>query len=176
MLLPLRHPACRCHPWLPRLQATFTLEEGLSWADIPVLLLWCEDYFADFGHVELQPGRDAGEQRVGGPPPKKSRNAGDGAQAPAPAHWPHPLLPSVAVGDKGSGDGDSESTAPPSDSNGGSEPLADGNADGGAAPAPPPPLRDAGGVGLANCVELLPGVFNLHWEVGGGRPLRAGRS
>jgi hypothetical protein len=41
-------PAC--------LQTTIELDPGLSWDDFPVVLLWCEDYFADFGHVELKEG------------------------------------------------------------------------------------------------------------------------
>jgi hypothetical protein len=41
-------PAC--------LQVTIKLESGLSWDDFPVVTLWCEEIFADFGHVELQSG------------------------------------------------------------------------------------------------------------------------
>jgi hypothetical protein len=40
------------------------------------------------------------------------------------------------------------------------------------APAPAPEVV---GLGLANCVELLPGYYNLHWEVGGWKGAHTGR-
>lgn len=43
-------------PTATPLQITFTLEEGLSWEDFPVISLWCEDFTADFGHVEIKSG------------------------------------------------------------------------------------------------------------------------
>jgi hypothetical protein len=48
----------RCLPALTSLlaQATFKLSDGLSWADFKVLSVWCEDFNADFGHVELKQG------------------------------------------------------------------------------------------------------------------------
>ncbi|KAL4431620.1 hypothetical protein ABPG77_001462 [Micractinium sp. CCAP 211/92] len=33
---------------------TVTLLDGVSWDDVPYLLLWCEDYYADFGHIKLE--------------------------------------------------------------------------------------------------------------------------
>lgn len=46
-------------------------------------------------------------------------------------------------------------------------PAKEGAQEGTAAPAPAPAAPDAGGLGLPNCVELLPGTFNLHWEASG---------
>lgn len=37
-------------------QITVTLLDGVSWGDVPYLLLWCEDYYADFGHIKLEKG------------------------------------------------------------------------------------------------------------------------
>lgn len=42
------------HP--PVVQLTVTLLDGVAWDDVPYLLLWCEEYYADFGHVKLERG------------------------------------------------------------------------------------------------------------------------
>ncbi|EFN50780.1 hypothetical protein CHLNCDRAFT_142500 [Chlorella variabilis] len=61
---------------------TFTLESGLTWDDVPVISLWCEDFAADFGHVELQ--------QVNEDPPAEDEEpvAESPVEAPVPAPAP----------------------------------------------------------------------------------------
>ncbi|KAL4458957.1 hypothetical protein ABPG75_013822 [Micractinium tetrahymenae] len=110
---------------------TVTLLDGVTWDDVPYLLLWCEEYYADFGHIKLEKGGFAAPV----PPVQESPSP-----APSPEMSPSPS-PAVEPSP-------SPATAP--------APAA--------APAPGPSL-DSPGLGLANCVELKQGYYNVHWEV-----------
>lgn len=110
---------------------TVKLEDGVSWDQFPVVLLWCEEFYADFGHVQL---KAQVTERVPEPEPKPEPAASP--SPPPPARKPKPPPPT--------------SRSPPP-----AMPAA--------APAPAP-AAESSILGLANCLELIPGIFNLHWE------------
>lgn len=65
LLADLNHTAFR----FPPMQVTIFLAEGVTWSTIGVISLWCEDFAADFGHVELRdatPTQRAGVLGAGG--------------------------------------------------------------------------------------------------------------
>lgn len=76
---------------------TVTLLDGVSWDDVPYLLLWCEEYYADFGHVQLEKVSSPSVPEPESPPPLP-------AVEPSPVSPPAPEAPpspAVAPGPEG---------------------------------------------------------------------------
>lgn len=107
-------------------QMTVLLNPGTTWDSVGTITVWCEEFFADFGHLDL-----------------KALLAEKQAQSPSPAPEP--------------------AAAPPAAAPGASTDEGAVAMDGSGLPMRPSPL--SGVSDLANCLELMPGYFNLHWEV-----------
>lgn len=119
-----------------------TLREGTSWASVGAIVVWCEEFAADFGHLDLRPLVEARRAQQAQQPPPSAGAADEPAAAPQPA-------PEPPAGPAGSGP---DGAMPP-----GTVAMSDGM------PMRPTPLESV--TDLQNCVELLPGYYNLYWEV-----------
>ncbi len=73
----------------PLMQVTIFLAEGVTWSAIGVISLWCEDFAADFGHVELRDATPAQRAEVLG--------AGGAAAAPTAAAALPPITRSTPL-------------------------------------------------------------------------------